>query len=89
MEPRQARELGEALAFLGGDFRDEPLRCGWCDSTATHAIHDPSRDAMFCTDCRRETSMQVAAEMRRHRMRARVAGGVGGPLLALRSWEDR
>jgi hypothetical protein len=80
---RQGRELGEALAYLFGDYRDEPLRCPWDGCGSERVDHDPIEDAYRCRECRRLTSGEVMGDDRERRMRARVRGGVGGPLVDL------
>ena len=79
MDRRQQREWAQALAFLSGDRRDWPLRCGWCGSS--DLIDSQVRQALVCQDCHHETSMRVAHELREERARAEVMSGVGGPLV--------
>lgn len=81
IDKRQGREIGEALAFMFGDFRDEPLRCGWRDCHSEKVEFDHMNDAFACRDCGRLTSGHVASEDQRERMRARVMGGVGASLV--------
>jgi hypothetical protein len=83
VDPRHAREIGEALAFAMGDHRDEPLRCGFRDCESTEVERDLIEDAYRCRECARYTSAHVAATMRHERLRKRIEGGVGGPLLRL------
>jgi hypothetical protein len=81
MDARQAREIGEALAFLIGDRRDTPLQCGWPDCRSEDLWENPINRHLCCNRCGRETSMFIAHEQREQRAREKVMSGVGGPLV--------
>jgi hypothetical protein len=72
----RGRRIGEALAYLAGDDRDEPLCCAWCRSERVDRDLC-GRDVLRCRDCGRETTMRVAAGDRHRRMRHRAQGGIG------------
>jgi hypothetical protein len=76
MRPERARRIGDALAYLAGDVRDEPLCCAWCRSEKVDRDLR-GRDVLNCQDCYRETSMEFAADDRHRRMRKRAQGGIG------------
>lgn len=77
MTTRQAQELGDAMAFLAGERG--PLRCGWCDSE--DVTLSQISEHLDCWRCHRQTSRQIAYELRESRERARIERTVGGPIV--------
>jgi hypothetical protein len=72
----RGRRIGEALAFLSGDDRDEPLLCARCRSSEVDQDLR-GRDVLACRACGCETTMFVAADDRHRRMRKRAEPGIG------------